>query len=177
MKNWHTFLYSLPTYLLSTIASVLTIAQAALAFFLRGAALAHHRMCRVGSACGSRQSLASCPSSPSARKAASPKGQSYMKTTKLVDTGIYAIVRHPQGGTAWLLINLALMLVAWHWTSVILGLVSMGLAYADTFKADQTCIQKFGEAYQRYMHKVPRVNFVAGIFRLVRRRSQESRGE
>ena len=42
------------------------------------------------------------------------KGQSYMKTTTLVDTGIYAIVRHPQGGTAWLLFNLATMLIAQH---------------------------------------------------------------
>jgi protein-S-isoprenylcysteine O-methyltransferase Ste14 len=38
------------------------------------------------------------------------KGEGYIKTTVLVDTGIYAIVRHPQGGTAWLLINLGVVL-------------------------------------------------------------------
>jgi hypothetical protein len=84
-----------------------------------------------------------------------------MKTTALVDTGIYAIVRHPQGGTAWLLINLGITLIAWHWTSMILGLVSMGLAYTDTFKSDRYCIEKFGDTYKHYMQKVPRVNHPA----------------
>jgi protein-S-isoprenylcysteine O-methyltransferase Ste14 len=96
-----------------------------------------------------------------------PQGESYMKTTVLVDTGIYAIVRHPQGGTAWLLISLGLMLIAQHWTSVVLGLPSLILAYADTFKADQYCIEKFGDAYRRYMERVPRVDFVAGIVQLI----------
>jgi protein-S-isoprenylcysteine O-methyltransferase Ste14 len=91
-----------------------------------------------------------------------------MKTTTLVDTGIYAIVRHPQGDTAWLLINLGVILIAWHWTSAVLGLFSMSLVYADIFKSDQYCIGKFGDAYERYMKKVPRVNFVVGIIRLVR---------
>ena len=98
------------------------------------------------------------------------KGQSYIRTTVLVDSGIYAIARHPQGGTAWLLINLGVMLIAWHWTSMILGLVSMGLVYADTFKSDRYCIEKFGDTYKRYIQKVPRVNFLVGITRHLRRR-------
>ncbi len=88
-----------------------------------------------------------------------------MKTTTLVDTGIYAIVRYPQGGTAWLLINLGVELIAQHWASVVLGLV-----YADAVKADRSCIEKFGDDYKRYMQKAPRVNVVAGIVRLVRGR-------
>jgi protein-S-isoprenylcysteine O-methyltransferase Ste14 len=74
------------------------------------------------------------------------------------------------------LINLGVMLIAQHWSSVILGLVSMVLAYADTLKADQRCIEKFGDAYRGYMERVPRVNFVAGIIRLVRRRMRGSGG-
>jgi len=58
---------------------------------------------------------------------------------------------------------MGIILIAWHWTSAFLGLASMGLIYADTFKADQYCINKFGDEYKRYMEKVPRVNFVAGI--------------
>lgn len=94
------------------------------------------------------------------------KGDSYMKTTVLVDTGLYAVVRHPQGGTAWLFINLGVMLIALHWSSVALGAVSMVLAYADTFKADQYAIEKFGDRYEHYMKDVPRTNFVTGIVRL-----------
>jgi protein-S-isoprenylcysteine O-methyltransferase Ste14 len=96
-----------------------------------------------------------------------PKGESYMKTTVLVENGIYAIVRHPQGGTAWLLINLGVILIAWHWLILSLGLVSMSLVYADTYKADQCCIEKFGDAYRLYKERVPRVNFLEGIIRLV----------
>ena len=97
-----------------------------------------------------------------------------MKTSTLVDTGIYAIVRHPQGGTTWLLINLGIMLIAGHWTSAILGLVSMGLVYVDTFKSDQYLIDKFGNMYKRYMERVPRVNFLVGIIKLVRFRLRDS---
>jgi protein-S-isoprenylcysteine O-methyltransferase Ste14 len=46
------------------------------------------------------------------RKGGVPKGHSYMNTTRLVDTGVYALVRHPQNGVAWILINLGVMLVA-----------------------------------------------------------------
>ncbi len=108
------------------------------------------------------------------RKGGVPKGESYIKTTILVDSGIYAIVRHPQGGTSWLLINLGVMLIAQHWSSLILGFVSMVLVYADTFKADQYCIEKFGDAYRRYADRVPKVNFVTGIVRLTRRRRRET---
>jgi protein-S-isoprenylcysteine O-methyltransferase Ste14 len=94
-----------------------------------------------------------------------PDGESYTQTTILVDSGIYAIVRHPQNGTAWLLINLGVMLIACHWTSLLLGSISMILVYADTFKADQYCIKKFGDQYRRYIERVPRVNFLAGILR------------
>ena len=98
-----------------------------------------------------------------------PEGESYIKTSMLVDSGIYAVVRHPQVGTAWLLINFGIMLVSCFWVCIMLGLVSMVLVYADTFKLDQTCIEKFGSAYQRYVEKVPRVNFVAGVYRLLKK--------
>ena len=103
-----------------------------------------------------------------------PKGKSYMETTALVDTGIYAIVRHPQGGTAGILLNLALALIGQHWLLVALAVVGMILIYMDTFKADEACIEKFGEEYVRYMQRVPRVNFVAGLLRLLVHPGSES---
>lgn len=48
---------------------------------------------------------------------------------------------------------------------MVLGLASLGLVYVDAFKADQYCIEKFGDAYTRYMERVPRVNFLAGLMR------------
>ena len=166
MKRFMKFLFTLHPFLLSSIASVLTVAQIVLAFFLNGQG--PEALKWAGWICVWTSGIFGIlPIITFRRKGGVPKGESYMKTTELVDTGIYAIVRHPQGGTAWLLINLGVMLIAWHWTSMILGLVSIILVYADTFKSDQYCIEKFGDAYKRYIERVPRVNFVVGIIRLV----------
>jgi protein-S-isoprenylcysteine O-methyltransferase Ste14 len=175
MKRLQEHLYNAPPYILASIAGVLTVAQIILAFFLRRPG--PEAVEWVGWICLWTSAIFGwLPIITFRRKGGVPQGQSYVKTTVLVDTGIYAIVRHPQGGTAWLLINLGVMLIAQHWSSVILGLVSMVLAYADTLKADQRCIEKFGDAYRGYMERVPRVNFVAGIIRLVRRRMRGSGG-
>jgi protein-S-isoprenylcysteine O-methyltransferase Ste14 len=169
MKRFEEFLYSLHPFLLSSIAGVLTVAQIVLAFFFNQPGLEVFKW--TGWICWWTGAIFGVlPIITFRRKGGVPKGESYMKTTVLVDTGIYAIVRHPQGGTAWLLINLGVMLIAQHWSSVVLGLVSLVLVYADAFKADQYCIEKFGDAYRHYMERVPRVNFVAGIMRLLRRR-------
>lgn len=172
MKRFQEFLYRLHPYLLASIASVLTVAQIALAFFLHGSGPKTLKL--VGWIClWTAGILGILPIIIFRRKGGVAKRQSYMKTTLLVDSGIYAIMRHPQGGTAWLLMNMGIMLIAWHWTSMILGLASMGLVYADTFKADQYCIEKFGDDYKRYMQKVPRVNFLTGLIRFLRSRRRK----
>jgi protein-S-isoprenylcysteine O-methyltransferase Ste14 len=99
-----------------------------------------------------------------------------METTALVDTGIYAVVRHPQGGTAGILLNLALPLIGQHWLLVVLAAAGITLLYIDTLKADEACIEKFGQEYVRYMERVPRVNFLAGLRRLLVDQREESTG-
>jgi protein-S-isoprenylcysteine O-methyltransferase Ste14 len=169
MKRFQEFLSGLHPLLLASIATALTIAQVVLAFFLHGAS--PDALEWVGWICLWTSAIFGLlPILTLRRRGGVPEGKSYMRTTRLVDTGIYAIVRHPQGGTAWLLINLGVMLVAWHWTSAVLGLASMALAYVDSFKADQLAVEQFGDAYRRYMERVPRVNFAAGIIRLLRPR-------
>jgi len=175
MKRFQEFLYNLPPFLLASIAGVLTVAQIVLAFILRRPG--PEALEWVGWICLWMSAIFGwLPIITFRRKGGVPQGQSYTKTTVLVDSGIYAIVRHPQGGTAWLLINLSVMLIVPHWSIITLGIPSMVLAYLDTLKADQRCIEKFGDAYRRYMERVPRVNFVAGIIRLVRRRMRGSAG-
>jgi protein-S-isoprenylcysteine O-methyltransferase Ste14 len=169
MLNIQKLLNRLPRLLLSSIASVLTVAQICLAFLLHGhPAPAWQWFGWI--LIWSSSIFGILPIITFRRKGGVPKGENYMQTTQLVDTGLYAIVRHPQGGTAWFLINMGLMLIAWHWTSVLLGAISMVLAYLDTFKADQYLIEKFGEAYTSYAAKVPRVNFIVGLIRWARSR-------
>jgi protein-S-isoprenylcysteine O-methyltransferase Ste14 len=162
--------YGLNPYVLSSIAGVLTAAQVILAFFLHDPF--SEALQWAGWIClWTAAVFGVLPIPTLRRKGGVPEGESYVKTTRLVDTGIYAIVRHPQGGVAWLLISLGIMLVAQHWLIVILGLACLPLVYMDTLKADQYCVEKFGDAYRKYMARVPRVNFLAGIIRLLARDS------
>jgi len=169
MERLRKTIYSLNPYLLSSVASVLTVAQVILAFFFH--APFSEALQWVGWIClWTAGVFGVLPIYTLRRKGGVPQGESYVKTTRLVDSGIYAIVRHPQGGVAWLLINLGVMLVAQHWLIAVLGLVSMPLVYLDAIKADRYAIEKFGDDYRRYMEKVPRVNFISGILRLIQRR-------
>ncbi len=104
------------------------------------------------------------------RKGGVPEGQSYMKTTKLVDTGLYSIVRHPQY-LAGLLLIIALMLTTQHWLSLVAGIIAFAAFYFDTLRADTRLIEKFGDDYRHYVEKVPRLNFLLGI---IRRASQRT---
>ena len=97
------------------------------------------------------------------------KGKSYIHTTKLVDTGIYSIVRHPQYIT-FILFAIAGMLLFQHWIIILLGIPVIPLLYIDLVRADNKLIEKFGKDYEKYMKKVPRANFVLGLFRLLYRK-------
>jgi protein-S-isoprenylcysteine O-methyltransferase Ste14 len=105
------------------------------------------------------------------RKGDVAKGKSYVHTTRLVNTSLYAIVRHPQY-LAGILFNLAMMLLAQHWLVIVLGIISMLLIYLDMHAADREGIEKFGDEYRHYMQRVPRANFLLGIFRILRQRGR-----
>ena len=96
------------------------------------------------------------------------KGQSYIHTTKLVDTGIYSVVRHPQYVT-FILWAIAGMLLFQHWIIILLGIPIIPLTYIDLIRADKDAIEKFGDDYEAYMKKVPRANFLLGIIRRFRK--------
>lgn len=107
------------------------------------------------------------------RKGGVTKGQSYMKTTKLVDTGVYSIVRHPQF-LAGLLLIIALMLTTQHWLSIVAGVIAFAAFYYDALRVDTRLIEKFGDDYRRYMERVPRLNFLLVIARRIRRGSRRT---
>lgn len=98
------------------------------------------------------------------RKGGVAKGKSYVETTLLVDTSLYAIVRHPQF-LGIMLFNLALMLLAQHWLVILLGVISAVLTWLVIQAADQDGVNKFGDEYRQYVQRVPQTNFLLGIFR------------
>jgi protein-S-isoprenylcysteine O-methyltransferase Ste14 len=95
------------------------------------------------------------------KKGGVPQGKSYVHTTILVDNGLYAMVRHPQY-LGWFLFNLSLFFIAQHWIVIAIGLTSMLFVYILIVQADREGIQKFGDAYLRYMERVPQINIIRG---------------
>lgn len=101
------------------------------------------------------------------RRGGVQKGKSFVNTTRLVDTGIYAIIRHPQYTGGVYAIFLTTLLWYPHWLFAVLGVLGTAAIYMGCREEDQSLIQKFGDDYRMYMQKVPRMNFVLGLIRLM----------
>jgi len=104
------------------------------------------------------------------RRGKVPKGKSFVYTTRLVDTGIYAVVRHPQYTGGIFSIFLTTLLWYPHWLFGVLGVIGIVVVYMGCREEDQRLIDKFGNEYVTYMERVPRVNIFLGIVRLLRSR-------
>ncbi len=98
------------------------------------------------------------------------RGKSFVDTTHLVSTGIYAVVRHPQYTGGIYAIFITTLLLYPHWLFAVLGVIGSILLYLGTKEEDKRLIEKFGDDYIAYMQRVPGMNFILGIVRLLRRR-------
>lgn len=107
------------------------------------------------------------------RKGGVEKGRSFIHTTRLVDTGFYGIVRHPQylGGILALFVTTLLWYP--HWIFAALGAAGTAAVYMSCRVEDRLMIAKFGDAYREYMKKVPRLNLVLGLIRFLKRKREE----
>ena len=104
------------------------------------------------------------------RRGGVPKGKSFVSTTRLVDTGIYAVVRHPQYTGGVYAIFITTLLLFPHWLFGVLGAIGTVVVYLSCREEDQRLIQQFGDDYVAYMKRVPRMNIFLGVMRLVRQR-------
>jgi protein-S-isoprenylcysteine O-methyltransferase Ste14 len=104
------------------------------------------------------------------RQGGVPKGKSFVHTTRLVNTGIYAVVRHPQYLGGILSIFLATSLLYPHWLFAILGIPGAAILYLSAREEDKNLVQKFGSDYLDYMKRVPMMNLVSGAVRFLHRR-------
>jgi len=93
-------------------------------------------------------------------------------TSNIVDNEIYGVVRHPMylGGMVMFLSH---VFFGQHWIVAINTLVAIVCVYESMRMEDQSNAEKFGEDYKRYMEKVPRMNIVLGLIRLLRHRKRE----
>jgi len=104
------------------------------------------------------------------RRGVVQKGKSFVNTTRLVDTGIYGVVRHPQYTGGIFAIFLTTLLWYPHWLFGVLGVLGTAVIYMGCIEEDQRMVQKFGDDYLAYMERVPRMNLVVGLVRLMRRK-------
>ncbi|KON27704.1 hypothetical protein AC481_04080 [miscellaneous Crenarchaeota group archaeon SMTZ-80] len=90
---------------------------------------------------------------------------------RIVDSGIYGIVRHPMyiGG---MVLFLSHIFFFQHWIIAVNTIVAIFCTYLSIRLGDQRNIEKFGDDYKHYMQKVPRMNFFVGIMRLLQYRNK-----
>ena len=100
------------------------------------------------------------------------RGKDWTRTSVLVDTGIYSVVRHPLY-LGWLLMYLVIICWSQHWLAIIVGIIGMTCVYLISRQEDQRLVEKFGDAYKCYMQTVPRINILVGFMRLLRRRNKD----
>jgi len=101
-------------------------------------------------------------------------GQSYFCTTRVVDRGVYGVVRHPQY-VGYSLLAIGFAMRTQHVVSWALAALAAAFFYLQARREDRFCAWQLGVDYAAYMARVPRFNFVLGLVRLLRRRSR-SRG-
>ena len=92
-------------------------------------------------------------------------------TSNVTESGVYGVVRHPMylGGMVMFLSHI---FFGQNWMIMISTIVGVVCCYLLIQSGDQRNIEKFGDEYKRYMQKVPRMNFLLGIIRLIRRRKR-----
>lgn len=106
------------------------------------------------------------------RKGKAPEGKGVTETTRVVSSGIYALIRHPLY-LGWMLVYAALTLLAQHWLVVVVACGGIVSVYLVSVREDDRMLARFGRDYARYMRTVPRVNLLAGVVRLLQRRMRD----
>ncbi len=108
------------------------------------------------------------------RRQGQVNGKGYIHTTRLVDSGVYGIVRHPQY-LSGVLICVALPLISQHWLVPVPGSVAAVQYYFLAIAEEKQNIEKFGDSYKDYMQRVPRMNFILGFIRAIFRASRKKK--
>jgi protein-S-isoprenylcysteine O-methyltransferase Ste14 len=91
----------------------------------------------------------------------------------IVESGLYAFVRNPEY-LGHILIILSLVFIAQKWFSIVTGAALIALLWIAIVEEEKSDIEKFGDGYEDYMRRVPRINLFAGIVRQRQRKRKET---
>ena len=103
-----------------------------------------------------------------------PKGKSFIATTRLVNIGIYAVIRHPQYNGGIYAIFVTTLLWYSNLLFAILGVIGTIHTYLSIQEEDKRLINKFGDEYRDYMNQVPGMNIFLGIIKLIQNKRRQS---
>jgi len=115
--------------------------------------------------------LAFSPNIVFKRRGGVAKGKSYIYTTKLVNDGIYGLIRHPQY-TGGMVIAFSMCLIVQTPLTYILAIIAMVTTYLAIVFEEKRLMIKFGSQYENYKNEVPRVNLLIGLIRKLRKRTE-----
>jgi len=93
----------------------------------------------------------------------------------LVESGIYAFVRHPEF-LGHILIISALIILSQCWINLVIGTVLIVLLWFAMIEEEKRNIEKFGDVYRDYMKRVPRINLLIGIRRQIHSKKGNKEG-
>jgi protein-S-isoprenylcysteine O-methyltransferase Ste14 len=89
-------------------------------------------------------------------------------TTRVADRGVYAMVRHPQYlGYMFLVVGFAGLDP--HPVALAVAGAAVAFFYLQCVLEERFCREVFGEDYNHYVMRVPRVNFLLGLYRIASR--------
>lgn len=100
-------------------------------------------------------------------------GARFFETTRVVDRGLYAIMRHPQY-FGYILLVLGFTLHSQHYSTAIIGGAAILLFYIQSVREERFCVERLGAEYVDYMRRVPRFNILLGSLRYLARGSRTS---
>jgi protein-S-isoprenylcysteine O-methyltransferase Ste14 len=94
------------------------------------------------------------------------KGRPFYETTRIVHSGPYRIVRHPQY-VGYTLLVVGLALINPHIVTLILAAAAAVLFYVQAVSEERFCKAAFGHEYDEYARVVPRFNVLLGLLKAV----------
>jgi len=103
----------------------------------------------------------------------SGNSNNYMETRVVADRGLYAIVRHPQY-LGYILLFSGFALLSQHWVTYLIAAGGVVVLYTQAVAEERFCLEQFGNAYERYLARVPRFNLVLGLWRFLKRGSLQA---
>lgn len=96
----------------------------------------------------------------------------YIQTSKVVNKGLFAILRHPQY-LGYMMLGVGFTLLSQNLVVLCLAVISIICFYLQAIKEEEYCLNQFGEVYENYLLQVPRFNFILGVWRVIRRRKND----